>query len=101
MVARNNSDNESVILTLVSINSVGELIKCGRNLQSLQKNSLLSLESDILGPSDKSGQISLWLDISSNSEVLGGLLEEGVLLDLGSLSSLGSLLEFSFCLKRS
>lgn len=88
------------MLTLVSINSVGELIKCGRDLQSLQKDSLLSLESDILGPSDKSGQISLWLDITSNSEILWGLFKERVPLDLGSLGSLSSLFEFSFSLKR-
>lgn len=45
----------------------------------MHENSLLSLNSNVLGPFDESGKISLGLDVTSNSEVTGVLLEEGVL----------------------
>lgn len=59
----------------------------------------MSLESDILWPSDKSGQISSWLDITSDSEVSWGLLEKRILLSLGDLGGFGTLLKFSLSLK--
>ncbi len=74
------------------------MVQCGRNLESLEKNSLLSLESDILWPSDESGQISSGLDITSDSEVSWGLLEKRILLCLGDLDVLGTLLKFSLSL---
>jgi hypothetical protein len=58
---------------------VGELVDGGRNLETLEKNTLLSLDTDVLGPFDETGEVSDWLDITANSEVLGRLLEEGVL----------------------
>ena len=46
----------------------------------MHKNSLLSLNSNVLGPLDETSKISLGLDVSTNSEVTGVLLEEGVFL---------------------
>jgi len=80
---------------LVSVDGLGELVKCGGDLKSFKKNLLVSLESDVLRPSDRSGEISDGLDITTNSEASGSLLEEGVSLDLiGSLGSFGGLANF-------
>jgi hypothetical protein len=62
-------------LTLVSVNRLLELVDSGGHLESLQKDSLLTLDADILGPSDEPGEISLGLDVSSDSEVSGVLFE--------------------------
>lgn len=70
---------------LVLVNGVSELGKHWWGLQSLHHNGLLSLNSDILWPFDESGEVSDWLDSSSNSVVSGVLLEEG--LRFGFLSS--------------
>ncbi len=53
----------------------------------MEEDSLLSLDTDVLGPLDESGQISGWLDVTTDAEVLGGLLEEG---RLGVLSLAGA-----------
>ena len=45
-------------------------------LESHEENSLLSLDSNILWPFDVSGEVSGWLDISTNSEVSRSFLEE-------------------------
>ena len=53
----------------------------------------MSLESDIFGPFDESGQISGWLDVVTKSEVSWSLLEEWVSFLFDSLDgsfSLGS-----------
>ena len=34
------------------------------------------MDSDVLGPFDETGEVSLWLNVTSESEVLGSLLEE-------------------------
>jgi hypothetical protein len=36
------------------------------------------LQQDILGPPDKAGEISLWLQLTTNPEVLWALLEQMV-----------------------
>jgi hypothetical protein len=64
--------------SLVLVNSLGELVESWWGLQSHEEDSLLSLDSDILWPFDESGKISLWLDITTDSEVSSGLLEKGV-----------------------
>jgi len=63
----------------VSLNSGLELSNCWWDLQALHENSLLSLNSDVLGPLDETGEVSLGLDVTSNSEVAGVLLEQGLL----------------------
>ena len=64
------------LLTLVLVNGLRELIDGGRNLEALEKNALLSLNTDVLGPFDKTGEVADWLDVTTDSEVLGRLLEE-------------------------
>lgn len=61
---------------LVLLNGVGEDVKNWWALKSHEKNSLLSLDSDILWPFHVSSQVSGWLNVSTNSEVSWGLLEE-------------------------
>lgn len=48
---------------MVLVESVGELVNHWRNLNSLEKNLLLSLKSDVLWPSDISSQINSWLNV--------------------------------------
>ena len=56
---------------LVFVNRVLEYIKRRRHLESLQQYPLLSLNSNVLWPFHKPSQISLRLDVSSDSEVSG------------------------------
>ena len=72
--------------TLVGVNSLGELVERWRDLQSSHQDSLLSLDEDVSWPSDESGQISSWLDGSSNTELSWGDFEEAASLDLFLLS---------------
>ena len=72
---------------MVLLESLSELVDCGGNLQSLEENSLLSLNTDVLGPLHKSGKVALGLDITTNSEVSGALLEKGALLGLVGLTT--------------
>lgn len=74
-------------LTSILFKSLGELVDCGRHLQSLHKNSLLALNTDVLGPLHETGEVSLGLDVSTESEVFGVLLEEG---GLGGCTTGGS-----------
>jgi len=62
--------------SLVLVNSVGELVDGRGDLESLHQDSLLPLNSDVSWPFDETGEVSLWLDVSSNSEVSGSLLEK-------------------------
>jgi len=64
----------------LSVKGVGELVDHRWDLQSLLKNSLLSLKSNVFGPSDESSKVSFRLDILTDSEVLRSLFEERVLL---------------------
>jgi len=66
------------------LNGVGELGNGWGDLESLHEDSLLSLDSDVLGPSDESSEVFLGLDVTTDSEVSGALLEEGVLLGGGT-----------------
>jgi len=63
---------------LVLVESLGELMDGGGNLESLQQDSLLSLKNNVFGPSQESGQISLGLNVTTNSVVSGILFEKGV-----------------------
>ena len=58
---------------------MAELGNGGRHLQSLQQDSLLPLDSDVSWPFDETGEVSLWLNVTSDSEVSASLLEERVL----------------------
>jgi len=84
----------------VLVQGVGELGNGGWNLQALVEDDLLALEADILGPLDEAGEVSLRADVLADTEVLGGRLEERVLLSLGGLArregSSGGLLSRSY-----
>ena len=69
---------------MVLLDGLGELVDGGGHLESLHEDTLLSLDTDILWPLDETGQVSLWLDVSSKSEVSGSLLEEGARSDVSS-----------------
>ena len=66
-------------LTPVLIDGLGELVECGGNLQSLKKNSLLTLDANVLGPLDEASEISLGLNVTTNSKVTSILLEQRAL----------------------
>ena len=54
-------------------------MECGGYLKSLEENSLLTLNSDVFRPLDKTSEISLRLDVSSDSKVSRVLGKEGTL----------------------
>jgi hypothetical protein len=62
------------------------LVESRGNLQSLKKNSLLTLDADVFGPLDEASEISLGLDVATDSKVTSILLEERAL-DLTGASS--------------
>merc|ERR1712025_504703 len=62
------------------VQALAELVDHWRHLESLLEDGLLSLEADVLGPSDESRQVTFRLDVLANSEVLWSLFEERVLL---------------------
>ena len=63
-------------LELVLGESVGELVDDSWDLESLEEDFLLSLEKDVLWPLDISGQVSLWLDVSSNLVISWSALDQ-------------------------
>lgn len=63
-------------LELVLGESVGELVDDSWNLESLEEDFLLSLEKNVLWPLDVSGQVSLWLDVSSNLVISWSALDQ-------------------------
>lgn len=66
---------------LVGFQGVGELIDGWWDLQSLHKDSLLTLELDVSWPSDESGQVTTMLDVLANSEIAWSTLEQWVSLN--------------------
>ena len=63
-------------LTFVLVDSLSELVDCWGDLQSLEKHSLLSLDTHVLWPLDEASKVALWLDVTSETEVSWALLEE-------------------------
>lgn len=63
-------------LELVLGESVGELVDDSWDLESLEEDFLLSLEKNVLWPLDVSGQVSLWLDVSSNLVISWSALDQ-------------------------
>lgn len=72
------------------VNGVLELSDTWRNLQSLKKDSLLPLEPNVSWPFGETGQITFWLDVSSNTEVPWAFLEKRRFLDAGGRSTSGT-----------
>jgi len=88
---------------LVLVNSIGKLGNGWGNLKTLEKDSLLTLKLDELGPFGETGQVTGRLDVSTGTEVTGALFEEHALLDLlgllgGQRGREGGLLRPSFLL---
>lgn len=76
--------------TSILVEGTGELVDGGRDLQALLEDGTLALETDIEGPLDIAGQVTLGLDIIANGKVARTLLEERVSnLLSGSLSLSG------------
>ena len=73
---------------------------CGGNFDSVEQNSFLSLEDDVLGPLHESGQIASGLYVVASSEVARSFLEEGVGLLFNFLGSFFSFLSFSLDIGR-
>lgn len=63
----------------VLVENVLELGDRRRHLEAHVEDLLLALEADILGPLHHARDIALGLDVLTNSEVTGALLDEGVL----------------------
>ena len=55
------------------------MVESGGDLQSLKKNSLLTLDADVFGPLNEASEISLGLDVTTDSKVTSILLEQGAL----------------------
>lgn len=70
--------------TLVGVTCLSELVEGWWNFQSLHKDSLLSLQKNVSRPSNKSGQISFWLNTSSNSDLSWSVLKETISFSLSS-----------------
>jgi len=81
---------------LVLLEGLLELVDGGGHLQSLEQNSLLSLDTDVSGPLDESGEVTLGLDVTSDAEVAGVLLEKRTsTTGTGTSLGLNDLLSFS------
>jgi hypothetical protein len=63
---------------LVGVDGFPESGEGWGDLETIQKNFLLSLKENVLGPFDDSGQVSLGADSVSDLEVSGVGLEQGV-----------------------
>jgi hypothetical protein len=79
IVETERKERVTEILTLVLIDGLGELVESGGNLQSLKKNSLLTLDANVFWPLDEASEISLGLDVSTDSKVTRILLKQGAL----------------------
>jgi len=71
---------------LVAFESTVELCDGWRDLQALEQDALLTLNTDVLGPSNEAGQISLRLDVSTDSKVAWVLFEQRVFICGGFLA---------------
>ena len=65
------------------------------DLKALHEDALLALDAHVPGPADEAGEVALGLDVSTEAEVLGLLLEEGVLDFGGARARHHLLLSFS------
>lgn len=95
----------------VLVENVLELGESRGNLQAHLKDLLLALEADVLGPLDHTAHVTLGLDVLTDAEVTGALLDQRVLQarrirfgfgydTLGRISTdLGSLLRASLSLR--
>lgn len=66
----------------VAVKGVLELRDGGGDLEAHVQDLLLALKTDILGPLDEAGKVTLGLDVLADTEVTGALLDERVLIPL-------------------
>jgi hypothetical protein len=64
--------------TLVPIEGFGELVDDTRDLDPGHEDTFLPLEQNILRPSNKSRDVALRLDVTSDSVASGPLFEERI-----------------------
>lgn len=69
---------------MVLVDGIRKLVDCWWALKTLEKDSLLTLNTNVLWPLDEPGKVSSWLDITTDSEVSGTLLEQRILISAGS-----------------
>ena len=73
----------------VTVKGALELRDGWRNLEAHVQDLLLALKTDILGPLDETGEVTLGLDVLADTEVTGALLQERVLIPLALLKGTG------------
>jgi hypothetical protein len=67
---------------------MSELVKSRRDLKTLVDDLLLTLKLNVLRPLDETRDITLGLNILTNTKVLGGLFDQRVSSRLGGLLTL-------------
>lgn len=72
----NNTPNRPRTLTLVLVEGLGELVELRRHLESLHKDTFLSLDAHVARPLDEACEVTLRLDVSTKTEVANLFLEE-------------------------
>lgn len=84
------------LVGLVLVKGRVELGNGRRDLKALHEDGLLSLDTDVARPLDHAGKIALGLDVTTNTEVAGALLEKGILgFATGGSTTNNSLLAFN------
>lgn len=68
----------------IAVEGVLELRDRGGDLEAHVQDLLLALKTDIFGPLDEAGEITLGLDVLADTEVAGALLDERVLRTVSS-----------------
>jgi hypothetical protein len=68
------------LTSLVLVDGIRKLVDCWWALKTLEKDSLLTLNTNVLWPLDEPSKVSSWLNISTDSEVSGTLLEQRILI---------------------
>jgi len=63
---------------LVALNGVAELGDAWRHFEAVHQDALLTLNADVLGPLDEACEVSLRLDVSSDSKVAWVLFEQRI-----------------------
>ena len=70
--------HEAILFTCLFVKGLTELIDWWRYLQPSLKNSLLSLKTNVLWPTNKPAQIPFWLNILANSKVTRALFKQRI-----------------------
>lgn len=63
----------------ISVEDVGELCERRGHFEAHVQDLALSLEADVLWPFDHAREVTIWLDVLADAEVLGATFDQGVL----------------------